>query len=154
ARARTPRTAWRDRRAPRRRTRPPRRFGMAGFLRTLSFEPLVPVCPKPYDRAMHDVPVIHVMDVIGPLLGAAGFVAVMSLVREPARRNLNALLVAGSTLAYLSGGFGVWELVYPAVATPVAYLGLRSYRFIALGWLMHAAWDVVHHLYGHPIWPF
>jgi hypothetical protein len=103
---------------------------------------------------MHEVPVIHVMDAIGPLLGAAGFVAVMSLVREPIRHNLNALLVAGSTLAYLSGGFGVWELAYPAVATPVAYLALRSYRFVGIGWLMHAGWDVLHHLFGNPIWPF
>src|SRR5215468_20137 len=102
---------------------------------------------------MHEVP-IHVMDVIGPLLGAGAFVVVMSLVREPVRHRLNALLVAGSTLAYLSGGFGVWELVYPAVATPVAYAGLRSYRFVALGWFMHAAWDVAHHLYGNPIWPW
>jgi hypothetical protein len=103
---------------------------------------------------MHEVPVLHIADAVGPLLGAAAFVAVMSLVREPARHNLNALLVAGSTLAYLSGGFGVWELVYPAVATPVAYLALRSYRFVGIGWLMHAASDILHHLFGNPIWPF
>jgi hypothetical protein len=103
---------------------------------------------------MHEVPVIHVMDAIGPLVAAAVFVSVMSLVREPVRHTLNAVLVAGSTLAYLGGGFGVWELVYPALATPVAYFALRSYRFVALGWLMHAAWDVLHHLFGNPIWPF
>jgi hypothetical protein len=31
---------------------------------------------------------------------------------------------------------------------------LRSYRFIGLAWLMHAAWDLPHHLWGRPIWPF
>jgi hypothetical protein len=36
----------------------------------------------------------------------------------------------------------------------VVYLGLRSYRWIGVAWLMHAAWDVVHHWYGNPIWPF
>jgi hypothetical protein len=81
-------------------------------------------------------------------------VAIMSLVREPARRNVNAILVAGAGSVYLSGGFGLWELAYLALAAPVAYLGLRSYRFIGLGWLMHTAWDVMHHLYGDPIWPF
>jgi hypothetical protein len=107
-----------------------------------------------YDHAMHASPTVHLIDAMGPLLAAGVFVAVMSLVREPARRNLNALLVAGSTLAYLSGGFGVWELIYPAIATPIAYFALRSYRFVGIGWLMHAAWDIVHHLYGNPIWSF
>lgn len=103
---------------------------------------------------MHEAPALHLVDVIGPLLAAVAFVAVMSVVREPTRRDLNALLVAGSTLAYLNGGFGAWELVYPAVATPIAYAALRSYRFVGVGWLMHAGWDVLHHLYGTPIWPF
>lgn len=94
------------------------------------------------------------MDVVGPLVGAGVFVAVMSSVREPVRHTLNALLVAGTALAYLSGGFAAWELVYPAVITPVAYFALRSYRFVALGWFMHAAWDLAHHLCGNPLWPW
>jgi hypothetical protein len=31
---------------------------------------------------------------------------------------------------------------------------LLSYRFIGLAWIMHAAWDLAHHLWGNPIWPF
>jgi len=103
---------------------------------------------------MHEEPILHTTDVLGPLLAAGTFVAVMSLVREPVRHTLNAVLVAGSALAYLSGGFGAWELVYPVLVTPVAYFALQSYRFIALGWFMHAAWDIAHHLYGNPIWPW
>jgi hypothetical protein len=94
------------------------------------------------------------MDYLGPALGALVFVAIMSLVKEPARRNLNAILVAGAGGVYMSGGLGRWELVYVAVAATVAYRGLRSHRYIGLGWLMHAGWDAVHHLYGNPIWPF
>lgn len=30
----------------------------------------------------------------------------------------------------------------PAVGSIVAYLGLRSYRFIGVAWLMHSAWDL------------
>ncbi len=78
----------------------------------------------------------------------------MSLVKEPARRRFNAIFVAGVSGVYLSGGLGPWELLYPAVAAPVAYLGLGSHRFIGVAWLMHSAWDVVHHLWGNPIWPF
>jgi hypothetical protein len=91
---------------------------------------------------------------IGPVIGAILFVLAMSLLKEPVRQKLNVVLVAGAGGAYLSGGFGLWELVYPVIATPVVYAGLRSYRFIGLAWLMHAAWDLPHHLWGNPIWPF
>ena len=102
---------------------------------------------------MHSPP-LHTMDWIGPTVGAVVFVLLMSLLREPARRNFNAVFVAGAGGVYLSGGLGPLELFYPAIATPVAYLGLRSHRFIGLAWLMHAGWDLVHHLYRNPIWPF
>lgn len=97
---------------------------------------------------------IHVADVVGPVVFAVAFVCMMALVREPARRNVNVILVAGAGGAYLSGGFGLIELVYPAIAGVVAYRGLRSHRYIGLGWLMHAGWDALHHLYGNAIWPF
>jgi hypothetical protein len=104
---------------------------------------------------MHTLP-LHVMDWVGPVLGAAVFVAVLSLVREPFRRDLNALLAAGASGVYLSGGFGLWELLYPALALALAmvYRGLRSYRYIGIAWLMHSAWDFAHHFWGRPIWPF
>lgn len=97
---------------------------------------------------------LHVMDCLGPAIAALVFVMVMSSVPEPSRQQFNAILVAGAGGVYLSGGFGAWELLYPALATPVAFLGLRSYRFIAFAWLMHAAWDLPHHFWGNPIWPF
>ena len=99
-------------------------------------------------------PDVGLMDVVGPILGAAIFIVVMSLVREPVRRTLNAVLVAGAAGVYLSGGFGVWELLFPLVLTPIVYRGLQSYRFIAIAWVMHSVWDVAHHLWGRPIWPF
>jgi len=103
---------------------------------------------------VHSSPPLQIMDYLGPVFGAALFVLVMSRVKEPARQRLNAIIVAGAGGVYLSGGFGAWELLYPVLVTPVAYLGLRSYRCIALAWLTHSAWDVVHHLWGNPIWPF
>jgi uncharacterized protein DUF6010 len=102
---------------------------------------------------MHPPP-LHVMDSVGPVIGAALFVLVMSFVSEPTRRTFNAILVAGASGVYLNGGFGVWELLYPLIALPVAYRGLQSYRFVGLAWLMHASWDLPHHLWGNPIWPF
>jgi len=104
---------------------------------------------------MHHPPALHVADWVGPAVAAVVFVLIMSAVKEPARRDYNAIVVAGAGGVYLSGGFGVWEVVYAALATGVvAYLGLRSYRFIGIAWLMHSGWDLLHHLYGNPIWPF
>jgi hypothetical protein len=94
------------------------------------------------------------MDWLGPGIGAVVFVLVMSLLREPTRRTFNAVLAAGAAGVYLSGGLGIAELLFPAVATPVVYRGLRSHRFIGVFWLMHAGWDFVHHNWGNPIWPF
>jgi hypothetical protein len=94
------------------------------------------------------------MDYVGPVVGAIVFVLLMSFVREPQRRTFNAIFVAGAAGVYLSGGLGIWELLYPVIATPFAYLGLRSYRSVGIAWLMHSGWDFVHHLWGNPIWPF
>ena len=102
---------------------------------------------------MHN-PSLLVSDYIGPAIGAGVFVMAMSFVKEPSRRSFNALFVAGASGVYLSGGFGAWELLYPAIAMPFVFFGLRSYRFIGIAWMMHASWDIVHHFWGNPIWPF
>lgn len=94
-------------------------------------------------------------DYVGPVFAALIFVAIMSRVAEPQRRTLNAVLVTGASGVYMSGGFGAWELVYALIAGPfIGYLALRSYYAIGIGWLMHATWDWLHHLYGGVIWPF
>jgi Family of unknown function (DUF6010) len=103
---------------------------------------------------MHPPPLL-MMDYVGPVIGAIVFVLIMSLVNEAARRPVNAFIVAGATGVYLSGGgFGVWELLFPLIAMPIAYRGLRSYPFIGIVWVLHSGWDILHHLWGNPIWPF
>ncbi len=95
------------------------------------------------------------MTVIAPLLVGGLYVLLNSLIPERHRRPFNAIMVAGAGAAYLSGGgLGVWEFVFTAAATYVAYRGLESWTFIGIAWLMHTAWDVVHHVKGHPIIPF
>ena len=103
---------------------------------------------------MQTPPPLHVLDYVGPAAGAVIFVLLMSRVAEPARRTLNAIIVAGASGVYLSGGFGAWELLYPVLSVPVAYHGLRSYRWIGAAWMLHSCWDLAHHLWGNPIWPF
>lgn len=95
------------------------------------------------------------MTVIAPLLIGALYVCVNSLLPEPHRRRFNAVMVAGAGAAYLSGGgLGIAEFAFAAMMTYVAFRGLESWTFIGIGWLLHTAWDVVHHLRGEPIIPF
>lgn len=89
-----------------------------------------------------------------PVLIALVYIALCSLLKEPARRNFNAIMVAGAGAAYLNGGFGVWEFAFTSLMTWVAYKGLQSYSMIGVAWLLHTAWDLLHHLYGNPIVPF
>src|SRR5499427_8241572 len=103
---------------------------------------------------MFAAPTLLASDYYGPAIAALCFVVIMTCVPERTRRAFNAILVAGTCGTYLNGGFGLWELVYPLLATPVVYAGLRSYRFIGIAWLMHSVWDLAHHLWGNPLWPF
>ncbi|ACZ87927.1 DUF6010 family protein [Streptosporangium roseum] len=95
------------------------------------------------------------MSIFMPILIGLIAVSLLSLIPEPHRRRLNAVVVAGAGAAYLSGGgLGYWEFVLPVVMSYVAYRGLESWTFIGIGWLLHTAWDVLHHLKGSPILPF
>lgn len=98
---------------------------------------------------------LGVVDLVLPVVIAMMYIAINSWIPEPTRQKFNAIFVAGAGSAYLSGGgLGGSEFLYSTIATIVAYKGLRSYRYIAIAWLMHALWDVVHHFYGNPIVPF
>ena len=92
---------------------------------------------------------------IVPVIVAILFILLCSLMKEPNRRNFMAVVVGGAGAAYLSGGgFGKWEMVFSTLLTICGYKGLRSYRFIGIGWLLHTGWDILHHLYGNPVLPF
>src|ERR1700692_1833894 len=102
----------------------------------------------------HFTPAFHPRDAITPVLSAMFYIALSSPIKEPNRRNFNAIMIGGAGAAYLSGGgLGAWEFAFTALVTVCAYKGLNSYRFIGLGWLLHTAWDLVHHFYGNPIIP-
>ncbi|GAB2574972.1 hypothetical protein Aab01nite_14980 [Paractinoplanes abujensis] len=89
-----------------------------------------------------------------PVVIALVFIVVNSLISEPHRQRFNALLIAGAGGTYISGGeFGLGELAFAAVMVAVAYLGLRSWTFIGAGWLLHTAWDILHHRRGAPLIP-
>ncbi|MBW8704306.1 hypothetical protein MBT84_32380 [Streptomyces sp. MBT84] len=95
------------------------------------------------------------MQYLAPVAIGVLYAVLMSLLREPHRRRVNAVMLAGAGAAYLSGGgLGGWEFAFTALVTCVAYRGLESWTSIGVGWLLHTGWDVVHHLKGNPIVPF
>ncbi|MFD5315220.1 DUF6010 family protein [Streptomyces sp. NPDC127098] len=95
-----------------------------------------------------------VTTVLAPVAIGLVYVTLMSLVPDRHRLRLNAVMVAGAGAAYLSGGgLGGWEFLFTVVATYVAYRGLDSWTFVGTAWLLHTAWDIVHHVKGNPIVP-
>ena len=95
-----------------------------------------------------------VLEVVIPILVGIVFVVLSSLFAEPTRQKFSAVMVAGAGAAYLSGGgMGPWEFVFTAVVTFCAFKGLTNYNWLGIGWLLHTAWDIVHHITGHPIIP-
>ena len=42
----------------------------------------------------------------------------------------------------------------PVIGTAIGFVRYGRTTGIGVGWLMHAGWDVAHHLWGNPIWPF
>jgi uncharacterized protein DUF6010 len=96
------------------------------------------------------------MEIVAALLVGVAYVCLNSAIRDDdVRRRFNAIMVAGAGAAYLSGGgLGGWEFAFTGVLAYVAYRGLESWTFIGVGWLLHTAWDVVHHVRGEPIIPF
>ena len=94
------------------------------------------------------------IELIAPVGVAFVYILCCSRISEPSRRNFNAIMIAGAGAAYLNGGLGIWEFAFTPVITFLAFKGLQDYRYIGAGWVMHTAWDLVHHRYGTPIVPF
>lgn len=100
---------------------------------------------------IHIVPEFGFVNAIAAIAIAIIYIAIFSLVKEPKRQTINALIIAGAGAVYWSGGLGVWEFPFGAIMIFVAYKGLTNYTFIDIGWLLHTSWDIVHHLYANPI---
>jgi hypothetical protein len=99
-------------------------------------------------------PDLRLLGLVSPVGVAVVYILCCSLIKEPGRRNFNAIMIAGAGAAYLNGGLGIWEFAFTPVVTFLAYKGLHDYRYIGAGWVLHTIWDVVHHRYGTPIVPF
>lgn len=101
----------------------------------------------------HIVPEFTLTVAIAAIAIAFAFILSFSLIKEPVRQKVSALLIAGAGAVYWSGGLGVWKFAFGSVMLFIAYKGLTNYYFISIGWLLHTGWDILHHLYGNSIVP-
>jgi hypothetical protein len=99
-------------------------------------------------------PPFTVVNLVAPIVASVLFISAMSLLREPDRHKLSALLISGAGAVYFGAGFGWWEVAFAGLLTWLAFRGLEHYRYVGIGWTLHIVWDLLHHLYGHPILPF
>ncbi len=101
----------------------------------------------------HIIPAFTILNAAGAIVIAAVYILLSSLLKEPDRQKLSAIILAGAGAAYLSSGLGLLEFVFCTVMAFISFKGLANYYFIGIGWLLHTSWDIVHHLYADTIVP-
>jgi Family of unknown function (DUF6010) len=101
----------------------------------------------------HVVPEFTVVHAGGAVLLVPIFITLMSLVKEPTRQKLNAVIIAAAGNVYSNHGLDTWEQAFSVLFIFMAYKGLTNYKAIALAWVFHALFDIPHHLYAIPIDP-
>ncbi len=95
----------------------------------------------------------YIASIAGSAIAAAIIIVLVSLIREPHRQSLMAIVVALSGFMYWEGGFGWWEVPFGVVIALLAWKGLTWYPAIGLAWLVHAIADMLHHIAGYPMVP-
>lgn len=91
--------------------------------------------------------------VVGATVIAAVYMTIFSFVKEPLRQKINALIIAGAGGVYWGSGLGFYEFPLGVILIFLAYKGLKDYKYLALGWIVHTIYDLLHHYYGNPIIP-
>ena len=85
----------------------------------------------------HIIPQFTLPNALAAALIAVVYIVIFSMVKEPNRQKINAIILAGAGAAYLRGGFGIGEFVFCGFMTFIAFKDLSNYTFIGIGWLQH-----------------
>jgi hypothetical protein len=93
----------------------------------------------------------YALQVVYNVVAAPLLVALVGLVPEPWRQRSMAGVMGIAAVVYLGGGLGLWEFAFALVLAGCAVVGLRDYRAIGVGWLVHTVSDVIHHSQGLPM---
>jgi hypothetical protein len=85
------------------------------------------------------------------VFGALLYVGIFSLIPEPSRRRLSIVALASGSSLYYSGGLGGWDKIFWIAVMGFAFAAFRWYPALAIGWLVHTAWDILNFRAGHPL---
>ncbi len=99
-------------------------------------------------------PPIGTIQIVSPVIVSVIYIGIMSLLSDRTRLRLSALVIAGAGSVYFGAGLGVWDTLFSLPMFWLAYRGLEDYRYVGVGWIFHAVWDLLHHFYGASILPF
>ncbi|MGL4632028.1 MAG: DUF6010 family protein [Leadbetterella sp.] len=89
-------------------------------------------------------------DVLSSILGGIIFIALISFIKEPYRQKIMVVMLGIAGGVYVNNGLGLGMPIAISLGL-FAFKGLNSYRFIALGWLVHTVADIFHHSKGYPM---
>ncbi|MEM7549297.1 MAG: DUF6010 family protein [Bacteroidota bacterium] len=90
-------------------------------------------------------------DVTSSIISGVVFIALVSLIKEPYRQRMMAMMLAVAGGVYINNGFGQYEMLAAIVVGIVAFYGSKSYKYIGIGWVFHTALDIAHHIHGYPL---
>ena len=97
------------------------------------------------------IALVRPLQIIEQVVVAVVFITLTSLFKEPTRQKFSALFIAGAGFVYFGSSFRGWEIAFGALFLWLAYRSLTDYKFVGIGWMLHVAWDIMHHVYGQPI---
>jgi hypothetical protein len=82
--------------------------------------------PEAVGKRNRTIMPMHLVDVVTPVVAATLCISATSTCKDPQRRHVNALIIAGVGAASLNGGLGLWECAFTAVVTLCASQGLHA----------------------------
>lgn len=93
----------------------------------------------------------YVLAAIINIAAAALFILLAGLIREPFRQRAMVIVLAYAAGVFLNDPFAPYGLIVSLLVALLAGLGLTNYRWIALDWVIHSAWDTCLHMEGHGV---
>lgn len=83
------------------------------------------------------------MFVLQNVVYAIVFVLVVGAIKEPIRQKSMAIMIAMAGGLFAYPPYAELGFMWGAAIAVCGYFGLKSYKFIGLGWILHAIWDTL-----------
>ena len=91
------------------------------------------------------------LEILPPIGQSLIFVFLISIIREPYRQRSMAIMLALAGGVYINNAYQLMPEIFALVIAIFSLLGLKNYKFIGIGWLLHSAYDWIHYTNGFPM---